>query len=47
MVSTLFDPDAWAPVAGFDDLTDITYHRAVDVGAVRICLLYTSDAADD
>jgi naphthoate synthase len=36
MVSTLFDPDAWAPVAGFDDLTDITYHRAVDVGAVRI-----------
>ena len=36
MVSTLFDPDAWAPVAGFDDLTDITYHRAADVGAVRI-----------
>jgi naphthoate synthase len=36
MVSTLFDPDAWAPVAGFDDLTDITYHRALDVGAVRI-----------
>jgi len=34
--SALFDPDAWAPVAGFDDLTDITYHRAVDTGAVRI-----------
>ena len=34
--STLFDPDAWTPVAGFDDLTDITYHRAVDTGAVRI-----------
>ena len=34
--STLFDPDAWAPVAGFDELTDITYHRAVDTGAVRI-----------
>jgi naphthoate synthase len=34
--SALFDPEAWVPVAGFDDLTDITYHRAVDVGAVRI-----------
>jgi len=35
MVSELFDPDAWRPVEGFD-FTDITYHRAVDVGAVRI-----------
>ena len=34
--SALFDPDAWVPVAGFDNLTDITYHRAVDTGAVRI-----------
>ena len=34
--SALFDPGAWVPVAGFDDLTDITYHRAVDTGAVRI-----------
>ena len=34
-VSQLFDPDAWKPVEGFD-FTDITYHRAVDVGAVRI-----------
>ena len=34
--SALFDPEAWVPVAGFDDLTDITYHRAVEVGAVRI-----------
>jgi naphthoate synthase len=34
--SALFDPDAWLPVAGFDDLIDITYHRAVDTGAVRI-----------
>jgi len=34
--SALFDPDAWAPVAGFDDLTDLTYHRALDTGAVRI-----------
>ena len=35
MVSELFDPSAWKPVEGFD-FTDITYHRAVDVGAVRI-----------
>ena len=35
MVSELFDADAWDPVAGFD-FTDITYHRGVDVGAVRI-----------
>jgi len=35
MVSALFDPKAWRPVEGFD-FTDITYHRALDVGAVRI-----------
>jgi naphthoate synthase len=35
-VSELFDPDAWRPVAGFESLTDITYHRAVDHGTVRI-----------
>jgi naphthoate synthase len=34
-VSEIFDPSAWAPVDGFD-FTDITYHRAVDTGAVRI-----------
>ena len=34
--SALFDPDAWVPVASFDDLIDITYHRAVDTGVVRI-----------
>jgi naphthoate synthase len=34
-VSELFDPAAWTPVAGFD-FTDITYHRAVDQGTVRI-----------
>jgi naphthoate synthase len=33
--SELFDPDAWRPVAGFD-FVDITYHRAVETGAVRI-----------
>jgi naphthoate synthase len=31
----LFDPAAWRVVEGFD-FTDITYHRAVDTGAVRI-----------
>ena len=34
--SALFDAGAWRPVDGFTDLTDITYHRAVGVGAVRI-----------
>ncbi len=36
VVSETFDPDAWRPVPGFDDLTDITYHRAVEHGTVRI-----------
>ncbi|NLY93572.1 MAG: 1,4-dihydroxy-2-naphthoyl-CoA synthase [Myxococcales bacterium] len=35
MISPLFDSSAWREVPGFD-FTDITYHRAVDVGAVRI-----------
>jgi naphthoate synthase len=35
MVSDLFDPPAWAPVPGFD-LTDVTYHRHVDHGIVRV-----------
>ena len=35
-VSEIFDPTAWKPVPGFDDLTDLTYHRAVDHGTVRI-----------
>jgi len=34
-VSELFDPQAWRAVPGFD-FADITYHRAVDTGAVRI-----------
>lgn len=34
-VSELFDPAAWVPVEGFE-LTDLTYHRAVDQGTVRI-----------
>ncbi|WP_103030120.1 1,4-dihydroxy-2-naphthoyl-CoA synthase [Salinibacter altiplanensis] len=35
MVSTLFDPDAWTPVDGVD-FDDVTYHRSVDHGTVRI-----------
>lgn len=35
VVSDIFDSTAWESVPGFD-FTDITYHRAVDVGAVRI-----------
>ncbi|XVX21031.1 1,4-dihydroxy-2-naphthoyl-CoA synthase [Actinomycetota bacterium] len=34
-VSETFDPSAWDEVAGFD-FTDITYHRAKDLGCVRI-----------
>ncbi|SFM57363.1 1,4-Dihydroxy-2-naphthoyl-CoA synthase [Pseudonocardia ammonioxydans] len=34
-VSETFDPDAWTPVEGFA-FRDITYHRAVSTGAVRI-----------
>jgi naphthoate synthase len=35
MVSEIFDPDRWVPVEAFD-FEDLTYHRAVDTGAVRI-----------
>ena len=36
MVSELFQPESWAAVEGFDGLSDITYHRAVAQGTVRI-----------
>ena len=35
MVSETFDSTAWEPVADFD-FTDITYHRASEIGAVRV-----------
>jgi naphthoate synthase len=35
-VSETFDPEAWQPVPGFEDLTDLTYHRARAHGTVRI-----------
>jgi naphthoate synthase len=34
-ISEHFDPDRWDPVSGFD-FTDITYHRAKGLGAVRV-----------
>ena len=34
-VSEIFDADAWQPVPGFD-LHDLTDHRAIDAGVVRI-----------
>jgi naphthoate synthase len=37
VISEIFDSDAWEPVAGFD-FTDVTYHRARDVGAVRVAI---------
>ena len=35
MVSEIFDPALWEPVEGFD-FRDLTYHRARDLGCVRI-----------
>lgn len=37
MISALFDSTAWSPVEGFS-FDDVTYHRAVDHGTVRIAL---------
>jgi naphthoate synthase len=36
VVSETFDPAAWRSVPGFEVLTDLTYHRAVDQGTVRV-----------
>ncbi len=35
-VSPIFDSTRWESVDGFNDLTDITYHRSVDHGTVRV-----------
>jgi len=35
-VSDIFDPEAWNSGTGFDNLTDVTYHRAREQGTVRI-----------
>ncbi len=35
-MSEIFDESAWREVPGFEHLTDLTYHRAVEHGTVRI-----------
>ena len=35
MVSELFDASRWRAVTGFEDLTDLTYHRAIDPDSGR------------
>jgi len=37
LVSEIFDPEAWQPVQGLE-LTDVTYHRAVGQGTVRVAI---------
>lgn len=37
-VSELFDAQVWHEVVGFNDLTDITYHKHMTLGVVRIAL---------
>ncbi len=37
-VSATFDAAAWRAVDGFSDFSDVTYHRAIGVGAVRIAI---------
>ena len=36
VVSEIFDPKKWSLVAGFEHLSDVTYHRAQQGGTVRI-----------
>ncbi|WP_199195818.1 1,4-dihydroxy-2-naphthoyl-CoA synthase [Nocardia sp. MDA0666] len=36
MAQVTFNPKLWEPVAGFEDLTDITYHRHIEQGTVRV-----------
>ena len=35
-VSGIFDAESWVQVPGFEDLTDLTYHRAKAHGTVRV-----------
>lgn len=37
MVSEIFDPSQWMEIPGFN-FSDITYHRAIDQGTVRIAI---------
>ena len=38
-ISEIFDAEAWDAVPGFEDLTDLTYHRAKAHGTVRIAAI--------
>ena len=44
MVSEIFDPARWRAVDGFN-FTDITYHRALDSGTVRVAFVDGMDAS--
>ena len=37
-VSEVFDAQVWREVSGFEQLTDITYHRHVSLGVVRVAI---------
>lgn len=37
-VSELFDPASWRDVEGFEGLSDVTYHRHVSQGTVRVAI---------
>src|SRR5580692_6744210 len=37
MVSEIFEPERWRAVEGFS-FTDVTYHRALDSGTVRVAI---------
>ncbi len=36
MISEIFDPSSWQDVPGFEELSDITYHRSLDGRTVRV-----------
>lgn len=35
-ISDIFDASIWQQVTGFEDLTDVSYHRHLSLGAVRV-----------
>ncbi|MGK2853174.1 MAG: enoyl-CoA hydratase-related protein, partial [Microbacteriaceae bacterium] len=35
-VASPFDPDAWRPVPGFENLTDVTYHHDLSGRVARV-----------
>ncbi len=45
-VSETFDPEAWDEVPGFEDLTDLTYHRARKSSGARGTVRIAFDRPD-